>query len=51
MCAASGSALGKEKIKMKKEVVINKQIKHKNLICLYNIAYLLCFCCRIVNKL
>ncbi len=39
MCAASDSALGKEKIKMKKEVVKDKEMKTQQiLICLYNIA-------------
>lgn len=41
MCAAFGSALGKEKIKMKKEDVKTKHY----ILYLYNIAYLCGYCC------
>ena len=48
MYAAFGSALGKEKIKMKKEDV---QIKYKNLVWLYNSLVLFKLCCQNMNKL
>jgi len=48
MCAAFDSALGKEKIKMKKEDV---RIKYKDLVWLYNSPVMFELCYQNMNKL
>ena len=48
-CVQHPALLGKEKIKMKKEVV-NLKDKHK-IVYLYNIAQMLNYCCKNMNNL